>query len=123
MSVLGSDLPPATQHPGRICSEKFSPLLANTRGGFSAAPGEFIGDRAAADTQALLRALHSQPAQNLVLQIVADTSHLPATHLASAKTRIGGKATAYVCRQQTCSAPVVEPGDLALALSRRGDLG
>ena len=82
-----------------------------------------IGDRAAADTQALLRALHSQPAQNLVLQIVADTSHLPATHLASAKTRIGGKATAYVCRQQTCSAPVVEPGDLALALSRRGDLG
>ncbi|MBK8159817.1 MAG: thioredoxin domain-containing protein [Rhodospirillaceae bacterium] len=82
-----------------------------------------IGDRAAADTQALLQALHRQSSQNLVLQVVADSSHLPATHPAAAKTRIGGRATAYVCRQQTCSAPVTEPADLALALSRRGDLG
>ena len=82
-----------------------------------------VGARESADTKALLQALRQQPGQNIVLQIVADAAHLPATHPAAGKGQIGGKATAYVCHHQTCSAPVTEPEGLAANLSRRGNLG
>jgi len=80
-----------------------------------------VGARGSADTQALLQTLHQQQLQNIVLQIVADASRLPTSHPAAGKAQIDGKATAYVCHRQTCSAPVTEPADLAAALSRNGD--
>lgn len=82
-----------------------------------------IGARDDAGTKALLRVLYRQPYPTSVLQIVADGSALPATHPAMGKTQIAGKATAYVCRHQTCSAPVTDPAGLAAALSRRGAMG
>lgn len=80
-----------------------------------------IGVAEAADTQALLRAFHGQGLPTAVLQIVADSGVLPPAHPAAGKTQVGGKATAYVCRRQTCSAPVTAPADLVATLSRNGD--
>jgi uncharacterized protein YyaL (SSP411 family) len=54
-----------------------------------------------------------------VLQVLADTTHLPPSHPAAGKTRVEGKATAYVCRGNTCSAPVTEAGALARTFQSR----
>ncbi|WP_374380993.1 thioredoxin domain-containing protein [Dongia sp.] len=77
-----------------------------------------IGARDAADTAALLGALLTQPQGHIVLQIVADMSGLAADHPAAGKTAVGGKATAYICRNRTCSAPVTDPADLSATLVR-----
>ena len=82
-----------------------------------------IGERGGADTQTLIQAVHAQGSPLIVLQIVADGSSLPASHPAAGKTQIGGKATAYVCHHQTCSAPVTDATGLVANLSRHGDLG
>ncbi|MDY0872159.1 thioredoxin domain-containing protein [Dongia rigui] len=76
-----------------------------------------IGDRHKPDTAALLGALLAQPQAHLVLQVVADTSALAADHPAHGKAQVNQAATAYVCRHQTCSAPVTDPAKLAAALS------
>jgi len=75
-----------------------------------------IGARDKADTQALLGALLTQDQSHLVLQIVSDTTHFGDDHPASGKTQIDGKATVYVCRNRTCSAPVTDPAKLAALL-------
>ncbi|MBI2256157.1 MAG: thioredoxin domain-containing protein [Proteobacteria bacterium] len=77
-----------------------------------------IGAREKADTQALLGALLAQDQSHLVLQVVADTKGLAADHPAHGKMAIDGHATAYVCRNRTCSAPVTDPAKLAAVLSR-----
>ena len=41
---------------------------------------------------------------------------LPAAHPASGKTQIDGKATAYLCRGQTCSLPLTDEQELRKAL-------
>jgi uncharacterized protein YyaL (SSP411 family) len=71
-----------------------------------------IGDRNEADTQAMLRAVFDASLPNRVLQVVADTSALPAAHPAQGKRRTGGRATAYICHGQTCSLPIDDAATL-----------
>ena len=75
-----------------------------------------IGARESADTQALLRAVYDISLPGRVLQVCPPDEELPPGHPAHGKARIGGRATAYLCRGQTCSLPVTEPADLARAL-------
>jgi uncharacterized protein YyaL (SSP411 family) len=76
-----------------------------------------IGKRGDTGTEALLAALLAKPAAHIILQVVADAADLPASHPAAGKSRIDGKPTAYVCRHQTCSAPVTDPAELAALLA------
>ena len=62
-----------------------------------------VGERDAADTRALLRAVAAAPMANRVLQVTAADAALPAGHPAHGKGQVDGAATAYVCRGQTCS--------------------
>ncbi|MGE0665278.1 MAG: thioredoxin domain-containing protein [Sphingomonadales bacterium] len=71
-----------------------------------------VGDRGAADTRAILRAVFDVSLPNRVLQIVADGSALPTGHPAAGKTQVDGKAAAYVCHGQTCSLPITDPAQL-----------
>jgi uncharacterized protein len=67
-------------------------------------------DNVSAD--ALLDAIRWRWSPNIVLSLFAGKAELPATHPAAGKTAIAGKATAYVCRGETCSLPVTEAGEL-----------
>ncbi|TDQ81959.1 hypothetical protein A8950_1779 [Dongia mobilis] len=80
-----------------------------------------IGQRDEAGCAALLAALKAGPQVNLIVSVLADAASLPDFHPAAGKTAVDGKATAYVCRQQSCSAPVTAPTELArlLASNRR----
>ena len=78
-----------------------------------------VGDRASADTQAMLRAVNEAALPVKVLLVVADGAALPTAHPAAGKGAIGGRATAYLCEGTTCSLPVNEPGTLRAALARR----
>jgi uncharacterized protein YyaL (SSP411 family) len=64
-----------------------------------------VGTRGDSDTETLLRAVLSTSLPNLVLDIVPDSATLPPAHPAHGKTRIDGKATAYICRGPVCSPP------------------
>ncbi|MFQ5955012.1 MAG: thioredoxin domain-containing protein [Kiloniellales bacterium] len=79
-----------------------------------------VGDRPAADTQALLRVVHGVSLPNKVLSVVAPDQALPQRHPAHGKGPTKGRATAYVCRGTTCSAPLVEPADLSVELGADG---
>ena len=57
----------------------------------------------------MLRAVHARCVPNRVLSTVSSQREIPAGHPAEGKTGIGGRATAYVCVDQACSAPIVEP--------------
>ena len=84
-----------------------------------------IGTPGAADTQAMLRAIHQQYLPNkLLLQIdpqdtatVLEAFPLLRDVLAG-KTQVGSKATVYVCHNFTCSLPVTEPEALTALLAR-----
>ena len=52
-----------------------------------------------------------------ILLVLPDTSDLPSRHPAAGKTAIAGKATAYVCRGETCSPPVIGPEQLAALIT------
>jgi uncharacterized protein YyaL (SSP411 family) len=80
-----------------------------------------VGAREEAGTKALLAALQAQSSAHTVLQVIEDGAALPAAHPAAGKGRVNGKPAAYVCRHQTCSAPVTDPKELAglLASNRR----
>ena len=79
------------------------------------------GKPAAADTQALLRAVHEQfiPNKRLVLADGAENQRTLATWNASFGDfkMIGGKATAYVCANYICRRPTTDPADLARLLA------
>jgi len=75
-----------------------------------------IGDRAGADTNALLAVLNGISLPNLVLNIVPAGTVLPAMHPAHGKTAAAGAATAYVCRGPSCSAPQTTAAGLLDAL-------
>jgi uncharacterized protein YyaL (SSP411 family) len=75
-----------------------------------------IGDRKEPATQELLEAVHQTSLPTLVLSVIPEASGLPASHPAFGKERKDGRATAYVCRGTTCSAPVTDPDSLREAL-------
>jgi len=78
-----------------------------------------IGKREAADTKALLRAVLDLSLPNRVLQIVSAGAELPAGHPAFGRGQVENRATAYVCRNQTCSLPATDAGALASGLAAR----
>ncbi len=83
-----------------------------------------IGDPAAADTQALLRAIRTTYLPNKTL-VQLDPQHLDAAidalpllrDLLTGKTQAGGNATVYVCHNFTCSLPITDPVALKEAVS------
>ena len=78
------------------------------------------GDLAAEDTRALLRTLRELCLPNRVLQVVPPDKELPEGHPAAGRGMIEDKATAYLCRGQTCSLPVTAPADFAALLKDDG---
>ncbi len=76
-----------------------------------------IGDFESGETRALVDAACGMSLPNRVLQVLRSGEDLPDGHPAAGKTRVDGRATAYVCRGQTCSLPVTAPGDLAAAVA------
>ena len=76
-----------------------------------------IGNRADEDVQALLHAAVQASHPNLILATVDTTDALPAGHVAFGKEKVGGKATAYVCRGPVCQAPVTTTDALRKALT------
>ncbi|HLF58680.1 MAG TPA: thioredoxin domain-containing protein, partial [Alphaproteobacteria bacterium] len=68
---------------------------------------------------ALMRAVHDLSLPNRVLQIVAPGTELPRAHPAHGRGRTGGKATAFVCRNGTCSLSVTDAAALAGLLAVR----
>ena len=93
-------------------------LLNNTELLQSAVQIVVIGERAAADRAALVHAVFERSVPNGVLSTREPDAALPRTHPAFGKTAVNGKATAYVCRGQSCSLPILDPKGLALALAR-----
>jgi uncharacterized protein YyaL (SSP411 family) len=57
---------------------------------------------------------HATP--NMILALFADGADLPANHPAAGKSAIAGRATAYVCRGETCSLPVTDVAALLALL-------
>ena len=66
-----------------------------------------------AETRDLVAAVRRAWTPNIVLTLHDDMAHLPAGHPAAGKTAVEGRATAYVCRGETCSLPVTDPEALA----------
>ncbi|MBL8645238.1 MAG: thioredoxin domain-containing protein [Rhodospirillaceae bacterium] len=77
-----------------------------------------VGPRGRKDVQTLIQAAYAVSEPNIVLSVVDDPAALPAGHPAQGKKALEGKATAYVCRGFTCSAPVTLPIELMRVLSR-----
>ena len=69
-----------------------------------------MGEPGAADTEAMLDTVRHTSAPNLVMTILGPDAKLPDGHPANGKGMVGGKATAYVCANMTCSAPITDAG-------------
>ncbi|HUN46754.1 MAG TPA: hypothetical protein VMU85_09545, partial [Stellaceae bacterium] len=53
-----------------------------------------------------------------VLAVLPPRAALPERHPAAGKQLSAGRATAYVCRGQTCSLPIIDADALAQELNR-----
>jgi uncharacterized protein YyaL (SSP411 family) len=71
---------------------------------------------AGAEPEAMLRAVRERWTPGVVLSVHTATAALPAGHPAAGKGAVEGKATAYVCRGETCSLPVTEAEGLKALL-------
>ncbi len=86
-----------------------------------------IGAPGAADTQALLQAIHTRYLPNKTL-VLLDPQHLDVgleslpllRQVLTGKTQIDGKATVYVCHNFTCSLPLTDPEALRARLTGAG---
>ena len=76
-----------------------------------------VGDRAAADTRALLRTFYSRFVPNRIVLLVdseATRRGLAAgIPTVASMEKLDGRASAYVCRNYTCQLPVSEPAKFA----------
>ena len=76
-----------------------------------------VGDRDAEDTRALLRTLHSRFVPHRIVLLLDSPEARAALSMGiaaiGAMERIGGRASAYVCRNYTCQMPVNEAEDFA----------
>jgi uncharacterized protein YyaL (SSP411 family) len=71
------------------------------------------------DGTALVGAARRALTPNTILSVHRGSVALPSTHPAAGKTPVGGRATAYVCRGETCSLPVTDPAALAALILPR----
>jgi uncharacterized protein YyaL (SSP411 family) len=67
-------------------------------------------------THTLSQTVLGRSLPNRLLMIVGPDEKLPPTHPAHGKTMEGGQPTAYICRHNTCSAPITSPVALSQAL-------
>jgi uncharacterized protein YyaL (SSP411 family) len=72
------------------------------------------------DAEDLITSIRHAWTPNIVLTVHDGAAILPAGHPAAGKTPAAGMATAYVCRGETCSLPVLDPDALQslLAIAR-----
>ena len=68
-----------------------------------------VGDAEAADTQALLSVVRSGYRPFEVVALGAPDTHPPAVPLLQERGLVEGQASAYVCREFACQAPVTDP--------------
>ena len=79
-----------------------------------------VGDQKGADTQALLACVSERWRPNKVLVVTdAPEKHSGSVPLLQGRTKIEGRATAYVCRHGRCELPVVEVDALRAQLAGR----
>ena len=86
-----------------------------------------VGDPAGEDTIAMLRALHTRFSPNKVVLLRPAGEDAPAISGLAPYTKdqraVDGKATAYVCREFACQAPVTEVAAMLKALERSAAAG
>ena len=96
----------------------FYPLAAYMNGvDFLAGAAQIVLVGDAADVSPLRRIVRDAGLTSSVLQVVAPSTALPLLHPAHGKTQQDGRATAYLCRDRSCSLPITEPKTLAEALA------
>ncbi len=71
-----------------------------------------VGNRDSGTGSVMVNAVFDVSLPNRVLQVIDDGAALPVGHPAHGKTKVGGKATAYICHGQTCSLPITDVEDL-----------
>ncbi|HJQ57249.1 MAG TPA: thioredoxin domain-containing protein, partial [Vineibacter sp.] len=72
-----------------------------------------VGPPDDAATRALVAAVHERCLPNKIVRLLPPDAALPDGHPAAGKGLVGGRPAAYVCRDQSCSAPVTAPAALA----------
>ena len=77
-----------------------------------------LGSPQSSDTEALLEPVRSQFMPNKVLIVSEDASDAWRIPLLEGRTRIDGRATAFVCRNGACDLPVDSPEGLRTQLAR-----
>ncbi len=77
-----------------------------------------IADRDSEEARMLTDVVLSAAPPTRIFQYLQPGSDLPEGHPAQGKRQKDNKATLYVCRGQSCSLPVTEPGALAGAFAR-----
>lgn len=75
-----------------------------------------IGEPDRADTRALAEAVFDISLPGRIFQPLAPGAVAPAGHPAAGKGQVGDAATLYICRGQTCSLPITDPGSVTVAL-------
>jgi uncharacterized protein len=75
-----------------------------------------IGDRNATETLALRDTVWRTGLPGRIFTMLTDTSALTRDHPAFGKTKLDGRATAYVCVGTFCSLPIIEPKNLIINL-------
>ncbi|NLE43565.1 MAG: thioredoxin domain-containing protein [Chloroflexi bacterium] len=76
-----------------------------------------VGEREAADTQALLSEVRDGYRPFQVVAMGEPQDNAPVVNLLAGRGQIAGQATAYLCRNLACQAPITEPDDLRRQLS------
>jgi uncharacterized protein YyaL (SSP411 family) len=77
-----------------------------------------VGEPGAADTEALVAVVRRGHRPWQVVAVAADPA-ASAVPLLAGRSRVDGPATAYVCRQFACQAPVTDPAALAVQITGR----
>lgn len=78
-----------------------------------------IGDRQSPGVAAMRDVLRRVSLPNKIVQYVTDGSVLHPTHPAYGKSQVQGRTTVYLCTATQCSAPLIDPNQLELALKTR----
>jgi uncharacterized protein YyaL (SSP411 family) len=94
-------------------------LLNNVELLLSAVQVVVVGPADTPDTEALLHVVRRTSIPNRILTVLPPDADLPSGHPAHGKGMVGGKPAAYVCADMTCSAPITDPADLKINLTRR----